>query len=126
MTILQEEDSLMEIVQLVGSDSLPENQQITLEVARLIREELLQQNAFHDVDRFCPLSKANDLIDLVFTFKENAEKALKAGVPAKEIISSKAKYKISSVRMEAGYSSLLKSVKAEIEKEMADLIKRYG
>ena len=126
MNILQEEDKLMEIVQLVGSDSLPENQQLTLEVARLIREELLQQNAFHDVDRFCPLTKANDLLDLVFLFKEESEKALEAGVPVADLISSKGKYKIADVRMEAKYEKIIAGVRSDIQKEMSDLIKKFS
>ncbi len=126
MRILQEEDKLMEIVQLVGSDSLPENQQLTLEVARIIREELLQQNAFHEVDRFCPLNKANDLIDLVFLFKTEAEKSLKAGVPVGDIIASKGKYQIADVRMEQNYEKIIDGVKKAIIKDMTDLIKRYA
>lgn len=126
MKILQEEDSLMEIVQLVGSDSLPENQQVTLEVARLIREDLLQQNAFHEVDRYCDMEKANVLIDLVFLFRDLATKALSSHVPAADIISSKGKYKISTVRMEADYKKILPNVKKEMEKEMEDLMKRYS
>lgn len=126
MNILQEEDSLMEIVQLVGSDSLPENQQVILEVARLIREELLQQNAFHEVDRYCSATKANDLIDLVMLFKDVANKALEGGVPARDILASKGKYQISTVRMEQDYEKILPKVRKEIETEMASLIKRYS
>lgn len=126
MNLLQEEDTLMEIVQLVGSDSLPENQQLTLEVARLIREELLQQNAFHDVDRFCPITKANDLIDLVFLFQELATNALKAGVPIADIISSKAKYRIAEVKMTQHYEKLLVEVKAQMKKEMEELAKKFA
>ncbi len=126
MATLQEEDKLMEIVQLVGSDSLPENQQLTLEVARLIREELLQQNAFHEVDKYCTIHKANDLINLVFKFREVANKALEAQVPIAEIIASKAKYKISDVRMEDKYEKLVKEVEFELEKEMKTLEKKYN
>ena len=126
MTILQEEDSLMEIVQLVGSDSLPENQQLILEVARIIREDLLQQNAFHEVDRFCNLNKANDLIDLVFLFKKLAEKALENGVPVKDLIASKGKYRISEVKLEEDYIKLLPKVKSFMESEILDLEKRYA
>lgn len=125
MGILQEEDSLNEIVQLVGSDSLPENQQLTLEIARIIREDLLQQNAFHEVDRYCPLLKARDVISLVFKFKKLAEDALALGVPVSEIISSKAKYRIADVRMEEKYEKVLKEVKAEMDAEFAILKKRY-
>lgn len=126
MGLLQEEDSLMEIVQLVGSDSLPENQQLILEVARIIREDLLQQNAFHEVDRFCNLSKANDLIDLVFLFKNLAEKALKNGVPVKELIASKGKYRISEVKLEEDYKKVLPKIKSFMENEIHDLEKRYA
>ncbi len=126
MDLLQEEDKLMEIVQLVGSDSLPENQQLTLEVSRLIREELLQQNAFHEVDKYCPINKSNDLIDLVLHFREEASKALQKGVPVSNIIDSKTKYQIADVRMEKEHSELLKEVTKAISKEMEDLIKQYA
>jgi len=125
MTTLQEEDSLMEIVQLVGSDSLPENQQLTLEVARLIREELLQQNAFHDVDKFCSLQKAKDLIDLVFTFEKEATKALEGSVPIGDIVASKAKYKIATTKLESNYKPVYEETKKEIKKEMEGLIKKF-
>ncbi len=126
MSILQEEDKLMEIVQLVGSDSLPESQQLTLEVARLIREELLQQNAFHDVDRYCPITKSNDLIELVFLFRDLATKALENGVPINEIIASKTKYKIADIRMEADYEKLLNRVRSEMKKEFEELENKYN
>lgn len=126
MNILQEEDSLMEIVQLVGSDSLPENQQLTLEIARLIREELLQQNAFHEVDKFCPLEKANDLIDLIFAFNDLTKEALEKHVPVSEIIACKSKYRISEARMEQNYKKIIENVKTDMKKEMSTLIKKYS
>merc|ERR1711860_477155 len=54
--ILQKEDDLQEIVQLVGKDSLSEDQKCTLEVAKDIREDFLQQNGFTDYDMLCPLA----------------------------------------------------------------------
>jgi V/A-type H+-transporting ATPase subunit A len=126
MDLLQEEDKLMEIVQLVGSDSLPDNQQLILEVSRLIREELLQQNAFHEVDKYCPINKSNDLIDLVLHFKSEATRALDKGVPVANIIASKAKYKISDVKNEAEHEKLNKEVTKEITKEMEALIAEFA
>jgi V/A-type H+-transporting ATPase subunit A len=126
MDLLQEEDKLMEIVQLVGSDSLPENQQLILEVSRLIREELLQQNAFHEVDKYCPINKSNDLIDLVLHFKTESSRALEKGVPVAEIVSSKAKYRISDVKMELEHEKLNKEVTKEITKEMEALIAQFA
>ncbi|MFT4243911.1 MAG: V-type ATP synthase subunit A [Candidatus Woesearchaeota archaeon] len=126
MKLLQEEEKLMEIVQLVGSDSLPANQQVILEVTRIIREELLQQNAFHEVDKYCPIHKSNDLIDLVLYFNELATSASSKGVNIQDIIASKAKYRISEVKNTQDYKPILNEVKAEMKKEFDSLIKKYS
>ncbi|MEF8831401.1 MAG: V-type ATP synthase subunit A, partial [Halobacteriales archaeon] len=82
---LDEEDELQEIVQLVGKDALPEDQRLTLEVARYIREAWLQQNALHEVDRYCPPEKTYGILDAIRTFNDEAFEALEAGVPVEEI-----------------------------------------
>ena len=82
---LDEDDELQEIVQLVGKDSLPEDQQLTLEVARYIKEAWLQQNALHDVDRYCPPEKTYRILGAIKTFNDEAFDALDAGVPVDEI-----------------------------------------
>jgi len=83
--ILDEESELEEIVQLVGKDALPEDQQLTLEVARYIREAWLQQNALHDVDRYCPPEKTYAILSGIKSFHDEAFEALDAGVPVDEI-----------------------------------------
>ncbi|WP_327050752.1 ATP synthase subunit A [Halomicrococcus gelatinilyticus] len=83
--ILDEEDELQEIVQLVGKDALPEDQQLTLEVARYIREAFLQQNALHDVDTNCPPEKSYTILKAIQTYNDEAFEALDAGVPVDEI-----------------------------------------
>jgi V/A-type H+-transporting ATPase subunit A len=82
---LDEEDELQEIVQLVGRDALPEDQQLTLEVSQYIREAFLQQNALHDVDRYCPPEKTYRMLQAIKTFNDEAFEALDAGVPVTEI-----------------------------------------
>ncbi|AGN00311.1 V-type ATP synthase subunit A [Salinarchaeum sp. Harcht-Bsk1] len=82
---LDEEDELQEIVQLVGRDALPEDQQLTLEVARYLREAFLQQNALHDVDTFCPPEKTFRILEGIKAFNDEAFEALDAGVPVDEI-----------------------------------------
>lgn len=57
--ILHEEVELTEIVQLVGRDSLSEDQKLTLDIAKIIKEEFLQQNAFSEYDYMCPLEKVH-------------------------------------------------------------------
>jgi len=83
--VLDEEGELQEIVQLVGKDALPEDQQLTLEVARYIREAYLQQNALHDVDRYSPPEKTYRILEGIKTFNDEAFEALDAGVPVEEI-----------------------------------------
>merc|ERR1719231_1962567 len=74
--ILQKEDDLQEIVQLVGKDSLSEDQKCTLEVARIIREDFLQQNGFSDYDFMCPLAKTIVMMKVILGFHEMVQKAI--------------------------------------------------
>merc|ERR1711871_1522058 len=70
------EDDLQEIVQLVGKDSLSEDQKCTLEVAKIIREDFLQQNGFSEYDFFCPLAKTIGMMKVIVTFHQLAQKAI--------------------------------------------------
>ena len=81
MEVLQKEAELQEIVQLVGSDALPEAEQITIEVARMIREVFLQQNAYHAVDTFCSMKKQYDMMKAIRLYSDLAYSAQAAGVP---------------------------------------------
>merc|ERR1711957_900150 len=74
--ILQKEDALTEIVQLVGKDSLSEDQKCTLEVARIIREDFLQQNGFSEYDFMCPLAKTIGMMKVIVGFHEGAQKLI--------------------------------------------------
>ena len=74
--ILAQEDDLTEIVQLVGKDSLSEDQKVVMEVARIIREDFLQQNAFSDYDYTCPLYKGVGMMRVIVNFYRQAQKAI--------------------------------------------------
>lgn len=74
--ILQKEDDLNEIVQLVGKDSLAENDKVTLEVARLIKDDFLQQNSFTKYDKYCPFYKTCDMLRNMITFYDVANEAI--------------------------------------------------
>jgi V-type H+-transporting ATPase subunit A len=74
--ILQEEQDLTEIVQLVGQDSLSEDQKAVLEIAKIIREDYLQQNAFSDYDYYCPLTKTVGMMKCIVKFFESSKKAI--------------------------------------------------
>jgi V/A-type H+/Na+-transporting ATPase subunit A len=117
MAILQDEEKLLEIVQLVGSDALPEKQQLTLEVARMIREFFLQQNAYHDVDTYCSPRKTYLLADTILYFSDKAYQALERGIAIPTILNLESKEKIANVKFIADYESELGKIKIEMDKE---------
>ncbi len=121
MVILQEEEKLMEIVQLVGSDALPDKQQVSLEVARLIREFILQQNAYHDIDTYSEPKKSYLLMQTVLAFKSLAEHALDRGVRVKDILATKAKDSIATAKFDKDYAKILQHVAKDMEKEFSQL-----
>ncbi len=86
MSLLQEEANLQEIVRLVGIDALSEKDRLKLEVAKSIREDYLQQNAFHEVDTYASLDKQYKMLKLILSFKVEAERALEAGVYLNKIL----------------------------------------
>jgi V/A-type H+-transporting ATPase subunit A len=121
MELLQRESELQEIVQLVGSDALPEDQQLTLEIARMIREYFLQQNAYHEVDTFCSLKKQFMMMNEIMAFGRLAKKALAAGVPMPKILSLKSKTDLAKVKFEADFEKYLGNVDNEMKAEFKAL-----
>jgi len=75
-SILQSENELQEIVQLVGKDSLSEDQKLILDVARIIREDFLQQNAYTPYDYMCPLEKTVGMLRCIVTFYRQSKAAI--------------------------------------------------
>ena len=80
IAILQKESELQEIVQLVGQDALPEKERVVLEVAKMIREDFLQQSAYHEIDTYCPLEKQHKMLKIIVKFYESAINALERGI----------------------------------------------
>ena len=77
--ILQKEDDLAEIVQLVGKSALGENDKITLEVARMLKDDFLQQNGMSEYDRYCPFYKTSAMLRNFVTFHDCAVRAVSQG-----------------------------------------------
>ncbi|MFD1685541.1 ATP synthase subunit A [Halobellus litoreus] len=119
--VLDEETELQEIVQLVGKDALPEDQQLTLEVARYLREAYLQQNAFHPVDTYCPPEKTYLMLTTIETFNDEAFDALEAGVPIEEIIDIDSAPKINRIGVQEDYEEYVDELKSEIADELRSL-----
>ena len=122
MALLQKEAELQEIVRLVGAESLPEMDRLVLEVARSIREDYLQQHAFHEMDTYCPIEKQKMLLDLVLFFEPQAKRAIEAGVPFDKIamlpereLIARAKY-IPADKVSEEYPKIKEQVKAAIDR----------
>ncbi|GEM_PF-1731 len=90
MALLQAEAKLMEIVQLVGSDALPEDQKALLQVARMLREDYLQQFAFHEIDGFCPPQKQYWMLRAILTFHHELSRALRRSASLERVIKATA------------------------------------
>lgn len=121
MELLQKESELQEIVQLVGSDALPEDQQLTLEITRMIREYFLQQNAYHEVDTFCPMDKQFKLLKAITTWGNRAQSALEGGAAIEEIMKSKSKDDLAKVKFEKDFDSALGVILKTMDEEFKKL-----
>jgi len=121
MDLLQQEAELQEIVQLVGSDALPPDQQLTLEITRMIREIFLQQNAFHPVDTFCPMDRQYKLLETIQKFADKANVALDSGVTMQDIVKLESKDELGKVRFDEDFEGALKKVIDKMEDEFDSL-----
>ncbi len=127
MSLLQDEAELQEIVRLVGIDSLSETDQLKLEATKSIREDFLQQNAFHDVDTYCSLNKSNKMLKLVLKFYDEGLRALEHGVYLKEILNMEVRNRIARAKY-IGEENIdeLDKIEQELKEEIDNLISKGG
>jgi len=121
MDILQKEAELQEIVQLVGSDALPEEQKLTLEVARMIREIFLQQNAYHPVDTYSPLGRQYVCMKTIRRFADLARKAVESEVPIELIVDLPVRNRLVKSKLELNVDQELEEINKEMEKQFEGL-----
>ena len=127
MTLLQEEAQLQEIVRLVGRDSLSYEDQLKLEATKSIREDYLQQNAFHEIDTFCSLQKQNKMLKLILKFYDLGMKALEKGVYLKDIERMPVREKIArSKYIEETHLEQVDEIAQQLEADMNKLIEEGG
>lgn len=110
--ILHEETNLMEIVKLMGSDVLPDDQKILIETARVVRVGFLQQNAYHKDDTYVPLNKQYLMMKAILSLFEKSKNALSKGVPMSSII-------------ETGWFEKLIKVKYDIPNDKPSMFEDY-
>ena len=120
MSILQSESSLNEIVQLVGKDALSPADQLTLEAARMIREDFLQQNAFLDVDSFSSYDRQEKLLGLILEYDRLCRDAIAGGAAAAELFAIPAREKIGRAKSvpEEEYRQAYEDIRTEMTREI--------
>ena len=110
--LLIEENKLMEIVKLIGSDVLPDNQKLTIEIARVIRVGFLQQNAYHKDDTYVPLEKQFLIMGAILHLYHKASEAIEKNIP------------ISAV-LETGIFEKIIKIKYDIPNDKPEMFKEY-
>lgn len=127
MKLLQEESELLDIVQLVGEDVLPDSQRLVLEIARIVKTGILQQNAFHREDAFVPLLKQYAMIQVVWHLYVQAKRCIDNGIPFSETQNhelfdrvAKMKYTVPNDHLEA-----LEALTTDIEAYYEKIMEKY-
>ena len=128
MHLLQEENELNEIVQLVGKDSLSPKDQLTLEVARMLREDFLQQNAFMDVDAYSSFDRQMRLLALILHYEDLCRDAIDKGAALPVLYAIPARERLGWAKYAAAeeYAANYEQVYAEMDSQIADLVKKAG
>ncbi len=118
MYLLQKEVELQEIVQLVGPDALPESEKAILEVTRMIREDFLQQSAYHEIDSFCPLDKQYWMLKVILTFYDRISDAMNKGIALNKILKMPLKAEIGRMK-ELSDVEKIRTLIGEIDKNIS-------
>ncbi len=99
MSVLQKEADINEIVQLVGYDALPESDKVTLDIAKMIREDLLQQNAFDEIDTYTSMHKQFLMLKGITLIGQKEVEAIERGVPTSQMSNIDAKAKMARMKL---------------------------
>ena len=128
MHLLQVENELNEIVQLVGKDSLSPKDQLTLEIARMLREDFLQQNAFMDVDAYSSFDRQMRLLALILHYEDLCRDAIDKGAALPALYAIPARERLGWAKYAAAeeYAANYEQVYAEMDSQIADLVKKAG
>ncbi len=115
MKLLREENQLMDIVKLVGEDVLPDEQRLTLEIAKIIKQGFLQQNAYHEQDSYVPLEKQYKMLKVIFKLYERASRCVKKGVPLSKVREQNLFARIAMMKYSSEVDTLFDTLEKEIK-----------
>lgn len=124
MSLLQQESGLLEVVRLVGRDALSDDDKLKLNVTKSIREDYLQQNAFHDVDTYCSLAKQDKMLGIILYNYDKCLEALSKGVEIKQIEGLDVNESISRLKLiSEDNKERFDEIRSEIDSAISKLIK---
>ena len=128
MGILQQESSLNEIVQLVGKDSLSPADQLTLETARMVREDFLQQNSFVDIDSFSTYDRQEKLLAMILDYDKLCRTAISKGAPVAGLFVIPARERIGRAKSVPAdeYVQVYADIAASMEREIDEVVRKAG
>jgi V/A-type H+-transporting ATPase subunit A len=123
MQILQRDEELREIVMLVGPDALSESQRVTLEAARMLKEDFLVQSAVHPIDSYCPLNKSHNMIKIIMRFYRGMLGAIEKGIPLQRVIELPVKDEIARMKIQTpeNFDSFSSEFLQKIDVEFTEL-----
>ncbi len=126
MALLQKESELQEIVKLVGPDAIPPRERGTLESAKMIREDFLQQSAFHKVDTFCPSKKQYEMLRIMMKYADLVQEAVSKHVHIDDLITMKARERIARMKIISNdtFEKQFNKIENELQKEVQNLISK--
>ena len=128
MSILQEEASLNEIVQLVGKDSLSPADQLTLETAKMIREDFLQQNGFVEVDWFSTYDRQGQMLDMILTYDSLCRDAITKGAKVQDLFGIAVREDIGRAKStpDGTYKEVYEKIRADMASQIQAAIQKGG
>ncbi|HIH17044.1 MAG TPA: V-type ATP synthase subunit A [Candidatus Diapherotrites archaeon] len=128
MAMLQKESELQQIVQLVGTDALPEKEQAILDAARMLREDFLQQSAYDEIDAYVSLQKQYLMLKTIMKFHEKAVHALELGAQLKSIVEMPVRAQIARMKeiREEDADKKVNAILSEIENAFGKLARSVG
>ena len=128
MAILNQESALMEIVKLIGSDVLPDDQKLTLEIARVIRLGFLQQNAFHAEDTCVPMSKQFNMMEIILYLYEKCRSLVNQGMPVSVLKEDNIFERVIAIKYDVPNNKpeMFDQYKADIDRFYDNVLERNG
>ena len=124
MNLLQEESSLQEIVKLIGSDVLPDDQKLIIEVAKVIREGYLQQNAFHKADTFMTPENQMAMMSLILKLYDEGRKLCDRRIPISQLTASGIFGEMSRMKFDIGEGVPAQKFSDRIDEVIADILQK--